>query len=225
MTSIARKWVMALSGLFLCLFLVGHLAGNLMLLKCSPQTQLDFNEYAHFMTTNPAVQVLRVLTLVSILAHLIMSFKLTAQNKAARSTSYAYSGATGNASFASKNMIWFGILLLIFLVLHISGFAAKNMMGGIPVMEGTEWPDVYTEVRTAFGQLWYVIVYVVCMIGLAFHLAHGFKSAFQSMGARHPKYTPMIEKAGMAFGALIPLGFAVIPVVLHFCNQACCAAK
>lgn len=225
MTSIARKWVMALSGLFLCLFLVGHLAGNLMLLKCSAQTQLDFNEYAHFMTTNPAVQVLRVLTLVSILAHLVMSFKLTAQNKSARSTGYAYSGATGNASFASKNMIWFGILLLIFLVLHINSFAAKTLMGAIEGVDKNGNVDIYSEVVAAFQQPWYVAVYVICMIGLAFHLAHGFKSAFQSMGARHPKYTPMIEKAGMAFGALIPLGFAVIPVVLHFCNQACCAAK
>ena len=102
MNSIARKWVMALSGLFICLFLVGHLAGNLMLLKSS--SKLDFNEYAHFMTSNPAVQVLRVLTLVSIFAHLAMSIILTIQNKSARKTAYAYSGSTGNASWASKNM-------------------------------------------------------------------------------------------------------------------------
>ena len=219
MTSIARKWVMALSGLFLCLFLVGHLAGNLMLLKSSSTTLLDFNEYAHFMTTNPAVQVLRVLTLVSIVAHLVMSIKLTLQNKAARKTAYAYSGSTGNASWASKNMAPLGVFLLLFLALHLASFAIKNITGGIQGIDANVNVDVYTEVITAFKNPLYVAFYVLSMVALAFHLSHGFKSGFQSLGARHPKYTGLIEKSGMALGALIPLGFALIPIVLHFFNQ------
>jgi len=219
MTSIARKWVMALSGLFLCLFLVGHLAGNLMLLKSSSTTLLDFNEYAHFMTTNPAVQVLRVLTLVSIVAHLVMSIKLTLQNKAARKTAYAYSGSTGNASWASKNMAPLGVFLLLFLALHLASFAIKNITGGIQGIDANGNVDVYTEVITAFKNPLYVAFYVLSMVALAFHLSHGFKSGFQSLGARHPKYTGLIEKSGMALGALIPLGFALIPIVLHFFNQ------
>jgi len=219
MTSIARKWVMALSGLFLCLFLVGHLAGNLMLLKSSSTTLLDFNEYAHFMTTNPAVQVLRVLTLVSIVAHLVMSIKLTLQNKAARKTAYAYSGSTGNASWASKNMASLGVFLLLFLASHLESFAIKNITGGIQGIDANGNVDVYTEVITAFKNPLYVAFYVLSMVALAFHLSHGFKSGFQSLGARHPKYTGLIEKSGMALGALIPLGFALIPIVLHFFNQ------
>ena len=210
---------MALSGLFLCLFLVGHLAGNLMLLKSSSTTLLDFNEYAHFMTTNPAVQVLRVLTLVSIVAHLVMSIKLTLQNKAARKTAYAYSGSTGNASWASKNMAPLGVFLLLFLALHLASFAIKNITGGIQGIDANGNVDVYTEVITAFKNPLYVAFYVLSMVALAFHLSHGFKSGFQSLGARHPKYTGLIEKSGMALGALIPLGFALIPIVLHFFNQ------
>lgn len=218
MSSIARKWVMALSGLFLCLFLVGHLAGNLMLLKIDPTTQLNFNEYAKFMTTNPAVQILRILTLVSIIAHLVMSVSLTLKNKAARTNGYAFKGSTDNAAWASKNMAPLGIFLLLFIALHLASFAVKNIMGGITGVDANGNVDVYSEVVVAFQNPLYVGFYVLSMVALAFHLSHGFKSGFQSLGARHPKYTQHIEKAGAAFGALIPLGFAVIPVVLHFCN-------
>lgn len=217
MNSIARKWVMALSGLFLCLFLVGHLAGNLMLLKSS--SKLDFNEYAHFMTSNPAVQVLRVLTLVSIFAHLVMSIILTIQNKAARKTAYAYSGSAGNASWASKNMAPLGVFLLLFLALHLASFAIKNITGGIQGIDANGNVDVYTEVIIAFQNPLYVAFYVLSMVALAFHLSHGFQSGFQSLGARHPKYTGIIEKSGIALGSIIPLGFALIPIVLHFFNQ------
>lgn len=208
MVSIAKKWIMSLSGLFLCVFLLGHLVGNLQLLKCGTGAEQGFNDYAEFMTTNPAVQALRLLTFGSILLHVIMSLALTLKNKAARSEKYAYTAGNTNSAWNSRYMAILGILTLFFIVLHLKAFMIKNTFGHIP--------NLYQEVMEAFTCPLTVVFYVLCMGALAFHLGHGFSSAFQSLGLRHKKYTPFIEKIGVAFAILVPLGFAAIPVFVYF---------
>ncbi len=122
-SSITKKYWMALTGLFLCLFLSGHLAGNLQLLV--PDNALNFNKYALFMTSNPAVKILSYLTYISILFHAIDGIMLTIQNRAARPIGYAKNNPSANSAWASRNMAVLGTLILIFIVTHMVSFWAR----------------------------------------------------------------------------------------------------
>ena len=135
-SSIAKKYWMALTGLFLCLFLAGHLAGNLQLLI--PDGALQFNQYALFMTTNPAVKLLSYLTYISILFHAIDGILLTIQNKKARPIGYAKENPASNSGFASRNMAVLGTLILVFIVTHMTNFWAKmHFDENMPLMTTT----------------------------------------------------------------------------------------
>jgi len=131
-SSIAKKWWMSLTGLFLCVFLVGHLVGNLQLIF---GTSLQFNQYALFMTTNPAVKVLSYLTYFSILFHAIDGIVLTIQNKKARPIAYAVKNDKVSSTWASRNMAVLGTLLLVFIVTHMVNFWAKMHFAEMPLQQ------------------------------------------------------------------------------------------
>lgn len=217
-SSLTKKYWMAATGLFLCLFLVGHLLGNLQLLLPSEIASDSFNLYAQFMTTNPVVKILSYLTYFSILFHAIDGFLLLIQNKKARPVQYAYNKPSANSNWASRNMGLLGTILLLFLIVHMRSFWYEMHFGDMPMttIDGEQVKDLYKITASAFEQLWYVALYVVCMIAIAFHLSHGFSSAFQTIGANHPKYSPLVKKIGYAFGILIPFAFAIIPLALYF---------
>ncbi len=209
---------MALTGLFLILFLMGHLAGNLLLFKSDGQA---FNEYAKFMTTNPAVKVLSIVTYISIVLHVLYSIFITRSNKSARPVGYAVSG--DSSKWSSRNMGILGTIVLIFLVIHLKSFWYEMRFGSLPLVdypEIGELRDLYTIVATAFTQWWYVALYVVAMIGLGYHLSHGFESAFQTLGLNHKKYTPIIEKLGLGFAIIVPALFASIPLFMFIKSLA-----
>ena len=209
--SIGRKLIMALTGGFLVLFLTGHLAGNLILLTGDG---LAFNEYAEFMTTSPAVKVLSYLTYLSIILHVVYSIILSRANNSARSVKYAYNKPAKSSIWSSRNMGVLGLIVLLFLVIHMKSFWYEMHFGSLPKMEGTEFKDLYTIVVAAFAQWWYVALYVVAMAGLAYHLIHGFQSAFQTLGLTTSSYTPLIKKIGMAYAIGVPILFAIIPVYM-----------
>lgn len=213
-SSLAKKYWMSATGLFLCTFLIGHLVGNLQLLLPPDEALVVFNEYARFMTTNPLIKILSYLTYFSILFHAIDGILLVIQNKKARPVQYAYNKPSANSSWASRNMGLLGAVVLFFIIVHMRSFWYEMHFGSIALdVNGNK--DLYTITTAAFQELWYVVMYVLCMIAIAFHLSHGFASAFQSIGANHAKYTPVIKKVGAAFGILIPLAFAIIPVFLY----------
>ena len=213
-SSLAKKYWMSATGLFLCLFLIGHLAGNLQFLLPAEEALLTFNKYAKFMTTNPFVKVLSYLTYFSILFHAVDGILLVMQNKRARPVQYAYNKPNVNSTWASRNMGLLGAVVLFFIIVHMRSFWYEMHFGSIALdVNGNK--DLYTITAAAFQELWYVVMYVLCMIAIAFHLSHGFASAFQSIGANHAKYSPIIKKVGAAFGILIPLAFAIIPIVLY----------
>ena len=196
---IINKYLAALSGLFLILFLTGHLAGNLQLLiPQSNGAQKIFNEYAYFMSTNPVVKILSYITYFSILFHAIDGILLVVQNKKARPVDYAYNKPSANSNWASRNMGLLGTVLLLFLIIHMRSFWYEMHFGDIPtvLIGGEEVKDLYAITTSAFQELWYVILYIVCMVAIAFHLSHGFSSAFQTIGATHPKYSPIVKKIG-----------------------------
>ncbi|GAB4396108.1 MAG: succinate dehydrogenase cytochrome b subunit [Microscillaceae bacterium] len=214
-STIGRKLMMALTGLFLILFLVVHLAGNLQLLI--PDEGRTFNEYAEFMGHNKLIQIVSILNFAFIILHIIVSIILTRYNRKARPVAYAYNRSGANSSWASRNMIWLGMILLIFLVLHLINFWAKSKFGPIEevVYEGRTYHDLYAIVKMEFANPLIVGVYVLAMAGLAYHLLHGFQSAFQTFGVNHVKYTPIIKSVGLVFSILVPLLFAAIPIVMY----------
>lgn len=222
-SSIAKKYWMALTGLFLCLFLVGHLIGNLQLLIPIENGAKDqFNAYAYFMTHNPFIKVMSYLTYFSILFHAIDGLMLAVQNRKARPVRYAHTNPSANSSWASRNMAMLGTLMLFYIVSHMAHFWWKMHFGALEtyMLDGDEVKDLYNVTVLFFkngtmGLIW-TIVYVVSMIVIAFHLSHGFQSGFQSLGLRHAKYTPIIKNIGNLFAVLIPLAFAIIPVYIRF---------
>lgn len=225
-SSLAKKYWMAFTGLFLCTFLVGHLLGNLqLLLPVSEAARDQFNEYALFMTTNPLVLILSYVTYLSILFHAIDGLLLTINNRKARPQKYVSFRPSTNTIWASRNMGILGTVILAFIIVHMSALWAKMKFGSLDhtiytTESGARVKDLYTLTLQTFQDsewgLIIVIFYVLSMIAIAFHLIHGFGSGFQSLGVNHPKYNGFIRKFGYAFAILIPLAFAVIPVYIHF---------
>ena len=176
----------------------------------------SFNLYAKMMTTNPLIKVISYGNYFFIILHAIMGIMLWLQNKSARGSNYAVT-TTANTSYSSRNMAWFGIIIFVFIVLHMIAFWGTMHFGTLPLETyGTETDvkNLYVIVQDAFSKLGIVIFYVVCMVVIALHLNHGFQSAFQTLGLNHKKYTPIIKGLGAAYSILIPLGFAIIPVFM-----------
>lgn len=215
-STLGRKLIMALTGLFLILFLTGHVSGNLLLFKGDGGQA--FNMYAKFMTTNPAVKLLSYLTYISVIGHIIYSILLTRHNVSARPVSYSTSKGGTNSSWNSRNMGILGTIILIFLVVHLQGFWAEMHWGEVPTIsyDGENYKNLYLIVSEAFKQEWLVALYVVAMIFLGFHLSHGFSSAFQTLGLSHKKYSPAIEWIGRIYCVIVPATFASMPLYIYF---------
>jgi succinate dehydrogenase / fumarate reductase, cytochrome b subunit len=205
-TSLGKKYLMALSGLFLVSFLPVHLAGNFLLLKSDGG--VAFDAYSLFMSTSPLIRILEVTLVLGFAVHIVDALLLTLRNKAARPIGYK-GGTGGRASAFSKYMGVTGSIILIYLIIHINSFTLKHR-----IYE----PDnlaFYHTVKAAFETQWggfYAWFYVLAMLLMAFHLNHGFSSAFQSLGLNHRRYTPLIKKVGLLYSIAIPLGFASIPI-------------
>lgn len=217
-STLGKKLIMALTGLFLIIFLVVHLSGNLQLLM--DDEGKAFNIYAKFMTSNPLVQVTSLVLYASFLIHIIWSIILTVNNKKARPVDYAKIKPAANSTWSSRNMGILGTIIFIFLVIHLKNFWYEMHWGPISTAtyDGQEYRNLYATVEATFTQLWYVILYVVAMLGLMFHLYHGFSSAFQTLGLNHVKYNPVIKFIGTAFAIIIPALFASIPILFYLRN-------
>ncbi len=224
-SSLGRKLLMAFSGLGLILFLVVHMAGNLLLIK--DDGGLAFNEYAHFMAHTTIIKVSEVGLFGIFFLHIIQGLALIFKNKKARPVGYAKYDGASNSKWAARWMGFLGTTILFFLILHLSNFFWKSKLKvwvgagehtASDMVAGTDMFDLYSVVKYSFEQPWYTAVYVIAMIALCFHLIHGFSSAFQSIGWNHPKYTPLVKKAGVVYAVLISAGFIVAP--LYFLIQS-----
>lgn len=214
-SSLGRKYLMALSGLFLCTFLIVHCIGNMQLFK--DDGGQAFNEYTYFMTHNPLIKIVAYVNYALILLHVINGFILLSANKKARPQAYANVDQSKSSTWSSRNMGILGTLILVFLIVHMRSFWFEMKFGSIPVImyDGSDiaYKDMYKIVVEAFTQAWYVALYVICMIALAFHLFHGFQSAFQTFGINHHRYTPVIKVIGVGvFAIIIPALFAAMPL-------------
>ena len=217
-SSIARKFAMALSAFFLMFFLLQHFAINI-LSVFSPDT---FNEVSHFMGTNPLVQYgLQPVLIFGVIFHFVMGFVLEIKNNKARQVSYAKNNGAANASWMSRNMIWSGLAILAFIVLHFIDFwipelNVKYVQGDMSgLLQNGEGFRYYEELHHKFEQPLRVGAYVIAFVFLALHLLHGFNSAFQSVGANN-KYTKGLKGFSKVYAIGIPLGFIFIALFHHF---------
>jgi succinate dehydrogenase / fumarate reductase cytochrome b subunit len=211
--SIAKKLLMALTGLFLVAFLIAHLSGNLQLLY--DDGGVSFNKYAKFMTTFPLIKFISYTLYMCIILHVVDGFYLTLKNKKSRPIGYNVSDASKGSPWYSRSMALLGSFILFFMIVHLYQFWFQMHWGNIPIIiyEGVEHKDLYSVVNAAFKQPLWVGFYVLSMIPLAYHLLHGFQSSFQTLGFHHSTFTPVIKTVGILISVVIPIGFAVIPVL------------
>jgi succinate dehydrogenase / fumarate reductase cytochrome b subunit len=204
-SSISKKFVMALAGLFLLTFLPIHLIINFMLLKSDPQ---PFNEAAHFMATFPLVKIIEVALIGAILIHITWGILLQIQNWLARPVGYV-SGNKSETSFFSRFMIWTGASVLTFLVLHFFNFyfIKLGLVAGDP-------ENFYSVAHNLFKIPAYNYIYLACFTLLGFHLYHAFSSAFQTLGLNHRIWTPVVKVIALIYAILLPAGFAFISISL-----------
>ena len=217
-SSIARKVAMALSALFLIIFLIIHLAVNLTSLFSADV----FNEASHFMGTNPLIQfAMQPVLIFGVVFHFVMGFVLEIRNKGARNVKYAKFNGAASSTWMSRNMILSGAVILAFIVLHFLDFwipelNTKYVLGDMSgVLPGEEGYRYFAELQHKFVPVWRVVAYVVAFILLGLHLAHGFQSAFQSMGFNN-KYTKCVKTLGTIYSIVIPLGFIIVALCHHF---------
>ncbi|MDT7831440.1 succinate dehydrogenase cytochrome b subunit [Flavobacteriaceae bacterium S356] len=219
-SSIGRKVAMALSAFFLMFFLLQHFAINIL----SVFSADAFNEVSHFMGTNPLVQyALQPVLIFGVVFHFVMGFVLEIKNKKAQGVSYAKNNGAANSSWMSRNMIWSGVAILAFIILHFIDFwfpeiNTKFIEGD---MSGLINPDVadsgfryYEELQHKFYGHIRTIAYCIAFVFLALHLMHGFTSAFQSMGATAGR-KKRLQNIGKAYSIIIPLGFIFIALYHH----------
>lgn len=202
---------MGITGLFLVTFLLVHCFINaLIFFNDGGET---FNKGAEFMGTNWLIRTMEIVLFIGILAHIFLALKLTLENRKARPVPYAVVNGTANSTWYSRWMGLLGTLILMFLIIHLKHFwvmsrFTNHLEGGLETLFG--------EMQEVFADPLIVLIYCLSMISLAYHLLHGFQSAFQSLGLNHKKYTPLIKSVGIAFAIIIPAVFASMPIVMHF---------
>jgi succinate dehydrogenase / fumarate reductase cytochrome b subunit len=204
-SSISKKFVMALAGLFLILFLPVHLIINTMLLRSDPE---PFNKAAHFMATFPLIRVFEVVLISAILIHISWGIFLQIQNWLARPVGYV-SGSKSETSFFSRFMIWTGASVMTFLILHFFNFyfIRLGFVSGNP-------ENFYSVAHQLFKIPAYIIIYLVCFVLLGLHLFHAFSSAFQTLGLNHRIWTPVIKTFAWIYAIAIPLGFSSVLIII-----------
>jgi succinate dehydrogenase / fumarate reductase cytochrome b subunit len=245
-SSIGQKLLVAVTGLFLCTFLIVHVSGNFQLFK--NDNGMSFNLYSVFMTTNPLIKTVSYVLYVSILFHAFKGLHLAYTNIKARPSSYAMVNGKANSHWTSRSMGVLGTIILVFIVVHMSNFWFEYKFGAVPYVQYAEniktgevsvadyqpihdkmeeWvdgdikyiivKDIYTIVATSFKNPFITLLYVISMGALGFHLLHGFKSGFQTLGINHQKYNQAIAfLSTWVFAILIPIAFASMPLYFFF---------
>lgn len=212
-TSIGKKVIMGLTGLFLISFLIVHVSINsLIFITIFDPTDAgqSFNAAADFMAHNPVIRVMEIGLFVGIIAHIAQGLALVFQNKKKRPVGYAMVDGKANSTWYSRSMGLLGTLLLLFLILHLSHFWVPTKQA---VFTHTEH-DTFQGILQVFANPINVVIYVLGVISLAYHLLHGFSSAFQTFGLNHKKYTPVIKGAGVVFSIVVPFLFALMPILV-----------
>lgn len=214
LSSITKKVIMSLAGLFLIIFLLVHLGINLFLMPLTENHKEIFELLAGFMATNPAIKVMEVFLFGGFIIHIIYGIIVQLQNWASRGNVRYKSGSKTNTTFSSQYMIYTGMLVFLFLAMHLYQFYfIKLGLNTTTFMDEHGHPEFFNVAVLLFTtQPVYSVIYIISFVVLGFHLNHAFQSAFQTLGWEHPKYTPFIKALGSIYAIVVPLGFIIIPL-------------
>ena len=213
-SSIGKKIIMGLTGLFLITFLIVHVGVNsCIFLNDGGET---FNTVAHFMSHNWILRFLEIGLFAALILHIVQGLVVWKQNSAARPVKYAMNAPGANSKWYSRSMGLLGTLLLFFLIIHVSKFFLDTKIalyadGGAHDASH----NLYAEMKAEFQKWWVVVIYIIGVISLFWHLIHGFQSAFQTLGINHKRYTPLIKIIGIGYSVIVCLLFALMPVAFY----------
>jgi succinate dehydrogenase cytochrome b subunit len=214
-SSIGKKFVMGLTGLFLISFLVVHVGVNACIWAMDGGEM--FNKAAHFMGSTVVIRILEVGLFIGFFIHIIQGLILTFQNRKKRNIGYQVPMGNKGSKWYSRSMGLLGTIILIFLIIHWKHFWIPSRFTDVaPVTYGNEEVhDLFSLMKDTFSNLWVVIFYVLACISLAYHLLHGFQSAFRSLGLYNNRYLQLLRSLGIGFSIVVPLAFAMMPVSMY----------
>jgi succinate dehydrogenase / fumarate reductase cytochrome b subunit len=214
-SSIGKKFMMSLAGVFLIVFLLVHMGINLLVIIY--EDPMVYNRAAHFMTSNILIKIFEIILFGGFLLHIIYALILQIQNWIARPSRYNKANYS-NTSFFSKFMIHTAGIVFVFLVIHFMDFYIKAKFGHAAelIVDGVHYHDFATEIVDKFKILPYVIFYIAAIIFLGFHLVHGFQSAFKTLGMDNRTYTPVIQVLAIVYCTIVVAGYSLIPVIIYF---------
>lgn len=213
-----KLW-MSGTGLFLCFFLVIHLLGNLQLFLPPEQAREQFNWYSKLLSGNPIIAAISYILYASIIGHAIYAILLTVKKSKANGTKYAYDQRGTSSVWYSRNMGLLGTIIFLFLIIHFKDFWYQYKFTSLP-LDNKGNKDLYAIVLKAFQELWYVITYEIALLGLGFHLLHGFFSAARTLGIFHPKYVKLVKIVGWIYTTVIVTGFMAMPVYIYLTSRS-----
>jgi succinate dehydrogenase / fumarate reductase cytochrome b subunit len=218
-SSVGKKFVMGLTGIFLVSFLVVHVGINSCIWAMDGGEM--FNKAAHFMGSTVVIRIMEVGLFVGIFAHVIQGLILTFQNQKKRAIGYQVPMGNKGSKWYSRSMGLLGTIILIFFIIHWRQFWIPSRftdMAEVTYENGTPVHDLFSLMKETFakGQEWVVILYVVACISLAYHLLHGFQSAFRSLGVYNNRYLRLLNAVGTGFAIIVPLAFAMMPISIYF---------
>ncbi|HMH23791.1 MAG TPA: succinate dehydrogenase cytochrome b subunit [Puia sp.] len=220
-SSVGKKFVMGLTGIFLISFLVVHVGINACIWAMDGGEM--FNKAAHFMGATVVIRILEVGLFAGIFLHIIQGLLLTFQNRKKRAIGYQVPMGNKGSKWYSRSMGLLGTIILLFLIIHWKQFWIPSRFQDIQevTINGIAMHDLFSLMKDTFqpeapGALWIVILYVVACISLAYHLLHGFQSAFRSLGVYNNRYLRLLNAAGTGFAIIVPLAFAMMPISMYF---------
>jgi succinate dehydrogenase / fumarate reductase cytochrome b subunit len=213
--TLSRKNLMALTGFFLCFFLVIHLFGNLQLLLPAEAARWQFNFYSKLLSENIFIVLISYVLFASILVHAVYALLITIQNRRSNGKRYEYDRRSVSSKWYSRSMGLLGTIILFFLIIHLRDFWYQLQFGHVPLDKDGQ-KDLYTLVISVYQNGWYVLLYVLCMFALGYHLLHGFFSAARTLGFYNARYVHWVRVIAWFYSVGIAGGFALIPIYIHF---------
>lgn len=210
-SSIGKKTVMALTGLFLIVFLLEHLYTNVSLFF--GDGGVEFNETSHAMVRMIFIRVIEIVLFLALLMHVAQAILLTRENRMARSVKYAVNGAAQTSSWNSRNMGFTGSILFFFVVVHLYNFFVPYRITG--TIGGAGQETVAQDVVAALENPIYAAIYLISCIVMAFHLSHALSSAFHTLGLSNKKYMPIWDKVAIGFAFFMGVGFGSFPILFY----------
>jgi succinate dehydrogenase / fumarate reductase cytochrome b subunit len=216
-SSVGKKFVMGLTGVFLILFLIVHVCVNACIWAMDGGQM--FNLAAHFLGTTVVMRTLEIGLFAGFILHIVQAYVLELQNRKKRTVGYQVPMGNKGSKWYSRYMGWLGTFVLLFLVIHIKNFWIPSRFLEMPEVSyppGVEVHDLFSLMKDTFTNIWLVVIYLIGCLALAYHLMHGFQSAFRSLGVSNSRYLKLINGIGVGFAIIVPLAFAMMPISMYF---------